>query len=312
MVDKSWKSGSVPLRFQIGDIRLGECALPLFRRSAEVDEPPLDLGEIPERPPELTGALGYVVWSHPLVKRLPVLTLRRDSIVYVPRQYRRFSIELSGGFDRYMAAFSGKTRSGLRRKLRKFAHASGGTVDFREYRTPDEMASFFSSAQAVSVKTYQERRLKLGFPVDPAFFAASITLSKQDRVRGYALFLGGEPVSYLYCSVSGKVISYDHHGFDPVHAKLSPGTVLQLLALQALFAEQRFTTFDFTPGEGWHKERFSTACCFCGDVFVIEWRVSPIMLILLHHATDRASATAGRILDRVNLKSSLRQRLRGA
>ena len=156
--------------------------LPLLRRSAALDEPPLDLGDIPESPPELGSALGYVVWSQPLVRRLPVMTLRGDAIRYVPRQYRRFSIELSGGFDQYMAAFSGRTRSGLKRKLRKFADASSASVDFRQYRTPAQIDCFFALARKVSSKTYQERRLKLGFPVHSEFCAAAIALSKQDAV----------------------------------------------------------------------------------------------------------------------------------
>jgi len=313
--DETWKSGSIPLRFQIGDIRLGKVMVPLLRRSAALDEPPLHQGDLPEGPPELGSALGYVVWSQPLVRRLPVITPRWDAIRYVPRQYRRFSIELSGGFDQfdqYMAAFSGRTRSGLKRDGRKFAKLSSGSVDFRQYRTPAQIECFFALARKVSSKTYQERRLKLGFPVDPEFCAAAIALSKQDCIRGYILFLSGEPISYLYCTVRGDVVSYDHHGFDPAFAEFSPGTVLQLLALQTLFAEQRFSTFDFTPGEGCHKERFSTQSRLCGDIFVVKWRVLPILLILLHHAVDRTSQSAGTILERVNLKSALRRRLRGA
>jgi hypothetical protein len=310
--NETWKSGSIPLRFQIGDIRLGEVRLPLLRRSAALDELPLDLGDIPESPPDLGGAVGYVIWSRPLVRRLPVMTPRWDAIRYVPRQYRRFSIELSGGFDQYMAAFSGRTRSGLKRKLRKFADTSRSGVDFRQYRTPAQIECFFALARKVSSKTYQERRLKLGFPDHQEFFATAIALSKQDCIRGYILFLSSEPISYLYCTVRRDVVSYDHHGFDPAFAKLSPGTVLQLLALQTLFEEQRFSTFDFTAGEGCHKERFSTQSRLCGDVFVVKRRVLPILMILLHYSVDRTSQSAGTILDRVNLKSALRRRLRAA
>jgi hypothetical protein len=312
VLDKSWEHSSIPLRFQIGDIRLGEVALPLIRRSATLDEPPLDVGEVPEPPPELAGALGYVVWSQPLVRKLPVLSPRRGAILYAPHQYRRFSIQLSGGFDQYMATFSGRTRSGLKRKLRKFAEASSGVVDCREYRSAAEIELFFPLARALSSKTYQERRLKKGFPTDPAFFASSIELAIQDRIRAYLLFLNGEPISYLYCKIKEKVVSYDYHGFDPAHARLSPGTVLQLLALEALFAERRFTTFDFTEGEGWHKERFSTGSCLCGDVYVIRWRPLPISVIMLHHAVDKTAASAGTMLSRVKLKSPLRRLLRGA
>ena len=306
-----WERSPVPLKFQIGDVHLGKVALPLLRRPAGLDEPPLDIGDTPEPPAELDGADGYVVWSQPLTRRLPIFSLRPGAVVYAPRQYRRFSIQLSGNFEQYMARFSGKTRSGIRRKLRKFAEASGGCIDCRAYRTPAQMSLFFPLARKVSSKTYQERLLKSGFPGDPEFLASELTLSENDCVRAYVLFLNGHPVSYLYCKVKDKIVSYDYHGYDPAYAKLSPGAVLQVLALEALFAEQRFTTFDFTEGEGQHKERFSTGHRLCGDVYVIRRRIMPISFVLVHHAVNTTSASAGNLLNKVKLKLPLRRLLRG-
>lgn len=40
---------------------------------------------------------------------------------------------------------------------------------------------------------------------------------------------------------------------------VTPGIVLQILALESLFTECRVLMFDFTEGEGQHKETFSTA-----------------------------------------------------
>jgi len=306
-----WERSPVPLKFQIGDVHLGKVALPLLRRPAGLDEPPLDIGDTPEPPAELDGADGYVVWSQPLTRRLPFFSLRPGAVVYAPRQYRRFSIQLSGNFEQYMARFSGKTRSGIRRKLRKFAEASGGCIDCRAYRTPAQTSLFFPLARKVSSKTYQERLLKSGFPGDPEFLASELTLSENDCVRAYVLFIDSNPVSYLYCRVKNKIVSYDYHGYDPAYAKLSPGTVLQLLALEDLFAEQRFTTFDFTEGEGPHKERFSTGHRLCGDVYVIRRRIRPLSVVMFHHAINTTSASIGILLNQVKLKSPLKHLLRG-
>ena len=68
---KCWERGSVPLKFQLGDVHLGKVVLPLLRRAAELDEPPMDIGDTPEPPAELDGADGYVVWSQPLTRRKP-------------------------------------------------------------------------------------------------------------------------------------------------------------------------------------------------------------------------------------------------
>jgi len=134
---------------------------------------------------------------------------------------------------------------------------------------------------------------------------------ENDCVRAYVLFLDSNPVSYLYCRVKNKIVSYDYHGYDPAYAKLSPGTVLQLLALEDLFAEQRFTTFDFTEGEGPHKERFSTGHRLCGDVYVIRRRIRPLSVVMFHHAVNTTSASTGILLNQVKLKSPLKHLLRG-
>jgi hypothetical protein len=309
--DLNWECSRVPLKFQFGDIVLGRVFLPLLRRNAQLDERPLRIGETPEPPPRLDGADGYVVWSHPIATRLPVLSAQGEWFLYMPRQYKRFSINLSGGFEQYLAGFSSKTRSGLRRKLRKFAEASGGAIDFREYRTPEQMATFFPFARQVSAKTYQERLLQVGLPVEDAFIASAHQLAARDAVRAYLLFLQGEPISYLYCPIRDGVVAYDYLGYDPSCALLSPGTVLQLLALEALFAEQRFAMFDFTEGEGQHKELFSTESCLCGDVYVLSRRVLPISLVVLHYIVDRISAGSGALLDRLNLRSPFRKLVRG-
>ena len=307
---EDWERARVPLKLQFGDIIIGRVFLSLFRRNARLDERPLVTGETPEAPPRLDQTDGYVVWSHPLATRLPVLGAQAGRILYTPRQYKRFSIDLSGSFDRYMAGFSGKTRSGLRRKLRKFAEISGGAIDWRQYRTPQELPKFFELARTVSAKTYQERLLGVGLPAYQAFITASLNSSENDNVRAYLLFLQEHPISYLYCSVSKRIVAYDYLGYDPAHASLSPGTVLQLLAIQALFAEQCFTAFDFTEGEGQHKELFSTESRLCGDIYVLNRRFTPISRVMLHYATDRMSAGAGTVLDRLHLRSPLRKFLR--
>jgi CelD/BcsL family acetyltransferase involved in cellulose biosynthesis len=124
--------------------------------------------------------------------------------------------------------------------------------------------------------------------------------------------LNGEPISYLYCPVIRDVVLYDHLGYDPAYASLSPGTVLQILALQALFTERRFLMFDFTEGEGQHKEVFSRRSHLCGDVFVINRRIATLSVVMLHRAVDRTSIAAGAMLDRLGLKSRVRKFLRQA
>jgi len=219
--------------------RLGE--LTLFSRTfsaLSLRDHFLTLAPDPEVPPPPLmrlddGIQAIVTRSHPVSGPLPTLSRTKGAIRYVPSQYLRRYAELAGTFQDYLAKFSAKTRNTLRRKVKAFRSHGAGS-EMREYKRPDEMPEFYRLARTVSSRTYQERLLDAGLPADEEFQAALIADARQDAVRGYLLFLRNEPIAYLYCPVEDGVLVYSHLGYDPQHAGLSPGTVLQFLAQEAL------------------------------------------------------------------------------
>ena len=207
---------------------------------------------------------GLRVLSAPLAMADQIAASFPDHIAGAREDFRRHYIAMDGSFDDYLARFSGKTRSTLRRKSRKFAQADGGTLDVRSYSTPEEVAHFLDLALPLSEKTYQARLLDAGLPDSEQDRAAMLADAQADAIRCFLLFLKGEPAAYLSLPVRGSTLVYAHLGYDPAHGPLSAGTVLQMEALRMLFAEERFRFFDFTEGEGAHKALFGTdsvACC---------------------------------------------------
>src|SRR5439155_2345862 len=123
-------------------------------------------------------------------------------------------------FDDYMARFSAKSRSTLRRKVRRFTAAPGARL--REYRAPQEMDEFFRLARALSRKTYQEALYDKGLPASDGFRQRLLAMAGEDGVRGYILFLHDRPIAYLYCPAHDGVLLYENLGYDPEAAALSP------------------------------------------------------------------------------------------
>ena len=80
------------------------------------------------------------------------------------QRYHRHYIAMQGGFDAYLSRFSGKTRSTLRRKRRRFAEADGGALDVRCYRSETEIAKFLTLAGPLARRTYQARLLDAALP----------------------------------------------------------------------------------------------------------------------------------------------------
>jgi CelD/BcsL family acetyltransferase involved in cellulose biosynthesis len=189
-----------------------------------------------------------------------------DYVVGGYQSYRRFYIDMAGSYGDYLARFSAKTRSGFKRKKRKLVDHFAGAVQIRTYRTQEEIAEFLDHAIPLSQRTYQSRLLDAGLPESDAARAEMMALAEKDAVRAYLLFADGKPVSYLYLPIHDGVISYAFLGYDPEISSFSPGTILQLDALESLFAEGKYRYFDFTEGEGAHKEMFGThhveACSF--------------------------------------------------
>jgi CelD/BcsL family acetyltransferase involved in cellulose biosynthesis len=217
---------------------------------------------------------------------------------------------MAGSYEGYLSRFSGKTRSTLRRKQRKFAAENGGELDVRAYRSSDELSAFLDLALPLSHRTYQARLLDAGLPGDERAKAEMETLAAQDRVRAFLLFLKGEPVAYLYLPVVGDTLVYAYLGYDAAHAQLSPGTVLQMAALESLFAEERFRYFDFTEGDGAHKALFGTDSVDCASFLMLRPSLSNRALLAGLAVFDRTVAGGKALAGKTGVEAAVRRLLR--
>jgi CelD/BcsL family acetyltransferase involved in cellulose biosynthesis len=253
-------------------------------------------GELPHLPP-LDGD-GYFMTSLPVGALADVAAAQPGLRAFVRQRYRRWFANLDQSFDAYLAGFSSKSRSTLKRKVRKLAERSGGTLDLRCYRTPAAIDEFHRHARAVSALSYQERLLDYGLPDGEAAVAEMRDLAARDAMRGWILFLDGRPASYLYAPSDGATLIYAYLGYDPRFADLSPGAVLQIEAMRALMAERRFRLFDFTEGEGQHKKLFATGEVECVDLLLVRPTAGNLLTGWSLGAFDATIAFAKRVVRR--------------
>lgn len=257
---------SIPFNFWIGEWRAFSASRPLLVLEHQADAPHLSLDRH-ELPAE---ADGYLLKTLPTPLDPALAAPGADWISRPMREYPRHLVDLTTGYEAYLASFSAKTRSTFRRKMRKFEDLSGGAIDWREFRTPGEIDAFFPLAREVSAKSYQERLMDAGLPDTDDFRGKARALAEAGAIRAYILFLGGRPVSYLYMPVERGAAIYAYLGYDPGCAQHSPGTVLQLLAMERLFADPGVTLLDFTDGAGHHKELFATRTELCADLLILR------------------------------------------
>lgn len=297
-----------PIRFVVGSRQVLAVPRRLITAAHSLEQ--LVAGTCRELPGLPGDADGYRVLSAPAEAVERLIARHPDMISGGIQRYRRHYIAMDGGFESYMAGFSGKTRSTLRRKLRRFAEAAGGTLDLREYRGAAGFDTFMETALPLSRATYQGRYLDAGLPETVAGQARLRDAAAADRLRTFVLFLNGEPASYLCLPVEGDTLVYAWLGYRPDTAHLSPGTVLQLAALERLYGEQRFRFFDFTEGEGAHKALFGTASAEAASFFLLRGRAANRLVLGALEAFDGSVATAKRVAERSGALAGARRLLK--
>jgi|TARA_R100000049_G_C1952760_1_gene102068 CelD/BcsL family acetyltransferase involved in cellulose biosynthesis len=267
-------------------------------------------GRAPTHAEASATADGVRVLSAPLTMVDEIAQRFPGHIAGAREDFRRHYIAMDGSFEDYLARFSGKTRSTLRRKSRKFAQADGGTLDVRSYSTAEEVSRFLVLALPLSEKTYQARLLDAGLPDSEQARAAMLADAAAGALRCFLLFLHGEPVAYLALPVHGDTLVYAHLGYDPAYAALSAGTVLQMEALRMLFAEDRFRFFDFTEGEGAHKALFGTHSIACCSFILLRPTLANRLLLGTRNGFDAGVALAKMLARESGALASARKLLR--
>lgn len=308
---KAWNQRTLSLRYMLGELPLFKVGFPFLVFDGHFAEMDTDLSK-PQVPWEaLEGPLqGLLVHSHPVEADLPHLTYLPEAIRYVPWQYQHYFVEFRSTFEDYLKKFSSKSRYNLKRDLRKFAERCGGQLQWREYRTAEEMDAFYRQALDLSTKTYQERLLQVGLPRSDEYGRDLKERASRGEARGYLLFDGEKTVAYLLVKARGEILMLDYLGYDPEYRQWSPGSVLQYCVLERLFQERAFRMLDFGQGEGHHKAFYSTGSVRCADIFYFRRTWRNCLLVRLHAAMNAFSAWVGRALAALNLKKAVKRLLR--
>lgn len=240
----------------------------------------------------------------------PRVRLIPGGILYCLNQTQNYFIEFRGSFDDYLQLLSSKTRSTLKRKIKKFTELSGGCVDFRVYESPDQMREYHRIARDLASRTYQEKLFQGALPEGEEFCRDMQRLASENRVRGFLLFFNERPVAYLYTPISDGVAEYAYLGYEPDCAEHSPGTVLLYMAIQELFRNRNVRYFNFGYGANQTKSVFSTDQFLRADLFLFNKSLKNRVALYGHMWTDHFSEFCGHTLDKFGVRRAIKQWLR--
>lgn len=248
--------------------------------------------------------------SVPSELRSSSLSVNSGKVLYSPRTFPHYLADLSTTFEDYLEKFGSKSKSTLKRKVKKFVEAAGTAEVLKIYKSQEELRAFHRVARELSKKTYQEKLIGSGLPENPEFIANMLTLADVDNVRAFTLHTKEKIAAYLYCSAHDGILFFDYLGYDPALSSLSPGTVLQYLAFEYLFGEQRFRTFDFEEGESQHKRQFSTSVFSCCPLMIFTLSPKALLYVFLDMLANSVNRAAFWIMDKTGTRTKLRQAIR--
>ena len=237
--------------------------------------------------------------------------IRRSFRMYVPEPpASHVELRFGASFDQYMKKFSAKSRSTLRRKIKRIRDGVIGPMRLVRYTDPRDVPAFLESAVAVSKKTYQWNLLQKGMS-DTDLVAQRLAFAAEHGwLRCYMLFCNDVPCAFLSGFQNGGVYSLLDTGFDPDLSKYSVGMVLQLLAIEDLFAENTPRVYDFGTWGGW-KQELSTDSYPEVKVLLFQPGAYTRMIQTGHRGTQIFTKAVGSLLERMNLKVRLKKLIRG-
>jgi hypothetical protein len=237
--------------------------------------------------------------------------IRRNFLAYEPEPPAPHPIlRVQGSFEEYMGKYSSKSRNTLTRKVKKFREGTLGPMRFARFERPEDVPLFMEHAVEVSRKTYQWIRHQRGLSATELITKRLLFAAQHGSMRSYLLYCGDSPCAFLVgYQASGRFL-LDEIGFDPAFAKHSAGTVLQMLTVEDLFKYNSPRLFDLGD-YGRYKEVLSTESYMQGKLYL--FRRGPYMRFLRtgHRSCQFVSSTIASTLDRFNLKTKVRQFLRG-
>ena len=171
--------------------------------------------------------------------------------------WTRRRLLLPAGFEEFLASRSHKTRKGIRQDERRLEAAFGDRLSVEITRDPSGLERLIEGADRVAGSTYQ-RALGAGFADTVEQRALTEVGLSHGWVRGYLLYLDGDPIAYWLCSLYGDTMLLKTGGYDKAHTGHRVGIYLLMRVIEDACLHPTLRVLDFGPGDASYKQQFSS------------------------------------------------------
>jgi hypothetical protein len=229
------------------------------------------------------------------------------------RAQPRRRLVLPDSFEQFVASRSANTRWRIRRDARRLAAAFGDDLSLEIVREPSQLERLFTDAERIARATYQ-RALGAGFADTPERRALTDVALANGWLRGYLLYLRGEPIAFWICSVYRGTLLIRLTGYDQAYAELRVGLFLLTKVIEDAIDDPAVAIVDFGQGEAAYKQQLGDTSELERDLIVFAPTLRAVRINLLRNIVLVFADGARRALDATQLtdrvRSGWRDRLR--
>ncbi|MGH7978884.1 MAG: GNAT family N-acetyltransferase [Limisphaerales bacterium] len=147
-----------------------------------------------------------------------------------------------------------KQRYNAKRAMQMVEKDFPGQVRYASFSTPDDVEEFFRNSFRIARTTYQWG-LGAGFRGSLENKERLVLEATQGRLRGYLMFVKGEPVAFWICTLFNGTAFLNYTGYNPDFRNYEVGTALFLRMIGEL-CQEYVRQLDFGQGSAFYKEQY--------------------------------------------------------
>jgi CelD/BcsL family acetyltransferase involved in cellulose biosynthesis len=223
--------------------------------------------------------------------------LRKHVHPYIPYGIDRCHlITMQGTFEQYLAKFKSKTRSNLRRTIKKLQEHGNGKLELLRIEQESEVSLFLEKAAPISLQDRTARNVSWHLEDSAAESARLALLARAGNLRCYLLRCGGDVCAFVRGYQYNGVYYYNRIGFDARFTDYSPGTALLYLLIEDLFNHAPPRLLNFHSGNWSYKAQFATDHFDEANVLLVRSRLISRLRVGRHAVFVRSVERLKRLL----------------
>jgi hypothetical protein len=231
--------------------------------------------------------------------------LSRD---YIRITQPHFTAALPASVEEFYRGLSSGARWQAKSKQKKLLKEFGCDVKVRCFQDASELDDMIQDVEKIARKSYQ-RGMGVGFVDTPATRNDLRLKAERGRLRGYLLYLRGEPCAFWIGEINRGTFDSDSLAYDAAFGMYSPGMFLILKVMEGFCDGHRegVTRVDFNMGHAQYKQVLANQEWYETSVYIFAPTLKGISLNLVRSVIVGIDLIVKKALARTNLLQKVKK-----